>query len=72
MLLHQLCEDALEIRKLKGRLQLSGLGISQYLSFGDHDYAIANQLYDLKDVRDVEDCLALRGECFEQIFEESR
>ncbi len=71
LLLDELGEDAFEIGELQGGLQLGGWGVGEDLSFGDDDDAIADQLDDFEDVRDVEDCLALRGELLQQIFEET-
>src|SRR6266550_1687661 len=68
LLLNELSEDAFEIRKLKGSLELGWRSISQDPASRDDDDAVADELDHLKNMRDVKDCLALRGERFKKIL----
>ena len=52
--------------------ELGGWGVGEDFAFGDDDDAVADVLDDFEDVRDVEDRLALGGERFEEVFEETR
>ncbi len=72
LLLNQLSEDALEICELKRSLELGGRSVGQNPASRDDDDAVADELDHLENVRDVENCLALCGECFEKILEETR
>src|SRR5215469_4086614 len=63
LLLNQLGEDAFKIWELKGSLELRGRSVGQDPASRDDDDAVADELADLENVRDVEDCLALCGEC---------
>jgi hypothetical protein len=71
LLLNELSEDAFEICKLEGSLELGRRSVGQNPASRDNDDTIADQLDHLKNMRDVEDCFALRGERFEEILEES-
>src|ERR1700746_3157249 len=68
LLLNQLCEDAFEIPELQRSLQLRGRSVCQNPASRDDNDTIADELNDLKNVRDVKDCLALRGKRFQKIL----
>ena len=72
LLLDELGEDAFEVGELEGGFEFGGWGVGEDLAFGDDDDAIADELDHLKDVRDVEDGFALRGELLQEVFEEAR
>ncbi len=71
LLLNELGEDAFEIRELQRSLELGWRSVSQNPASRDDDDSVADELDHLKNVRDVKDRLALRGECFEEILEET-
>src|SRR5438270_3886349 len=70
LLLDELREDAFEIPKLQRTFQLGGRSVGQNPPSCDDDDAIADELNDLKNVRDVEDRLALCGERLKKILEQ--
>src|ERR1700692_1741532 len=71
LLLNELGEDAFEIRELKRSLEFGWRSVGQDPASRSDDDTVADELDHLQNMRDVEYCLALRGERFEKILEET-
>src|ERR1700748_2832132 len=71
LLLHQLRKHAFEIGKAHELREVRRPSVSQDVSFGDDNDAVANLLDHLKHVGDVDDRFAFSGEQFKKVFEQA-
>ena len=71
LLADELGEGAFEVWKVHEFGQLGRMGIGKNSAVGNHDDTVADLLDNFEHVRDIKNSLALRGQQFQQIFEQS-